>query len=360
MQIDFHHTAIYVLCRLAGMKSIYAEKVAYASQQVDNANYAHALKFENGGIFHQTRTAHENLAFLKMADVNDAFNIWLPFHFIPSGEGGDMLEALITRPHSCTIALLKEEVIAAGDQGHALHLLGIFLHIYADAFSHQDFKGFYDPYNHVKVTRSLERMTFKNRLIFEVVKRLPAIFPVGHALAAKNPDIPCAVWSYQRAGLVEERVDNLYDRFIPAVINIFDFLVDYLEENNQFGQPINSELQEKDLDIISRLLSFRGSCELRHQIWLDNLKENCFNFVDFDEVDKNLSYEKRNWFKEAVLARQETGFKRRLEYKAFNYHSFQKRDSFDRSDWTLFMRAAAIHKYKLLHEILPTCGLYIG
>ena len=37
MQIDFHHTAIYVLCRLAGMKSVHAEKVAYASQHVDDA-----------------------------------------------------------------------------------------------------------------------------------------------------------------------------------------------------------------------------------------------------------------------------------------------------------------------------------
>ena len=27
----------------------------------------------------------------------------------------------------------------------------------------------------------------------ESVKRVPAIFPVGHAVAAKNPDIPFAV-----------------------------------------------------------------------------------------------------------------------------------------------------------------------
>jgi hypothetical protein len=32
MQIDFHHTVIYVLCRLAGMVRKYAEVVAYASQ----------------------------------------------------------------------------------------------------------------------------------------------------------------------------------------------------------------------------------------------------------------------------------------------------------------------------------------
>jgi hypothetical protein len=29
MQIDLHHTGIYVLCRIAGMKSRFAEVVAY-------------------------------------------------------------------------------------------------------------------------------------------------------------------------------------------------------------------------------------------------------------------------------------------------------------------------------------------
>jgi hypothetical protein len=48
-----------------------------------------------GGVFHQIRTAHETLAFIEMADVNDAFNIWLFFHFLPAGEGVNVMEALI-------------------------------------------------------------------------------------------------------------------------------------------------------------------------------------------------------------------------------------------------------------------------
>ena len=87
MQIDFHHTAVYVLCRLAGMESVYAEKAAYASQFVDDAVYNHALKFTDGSIFHQTRTAHHQLALFRVIDVNDAFNVWLPFHFLPAGKG---------------------------------------------------------------------------------------------------------------------------------------------------------------------------------------------------------------------------------------------------------------------------------
>ena len=273
MQIDFHHTAIYVLCRLAGMKSLYAEKVAYASQQVDNANFDHALKFKNGGVFHQIRTSHEDLAFLKMVDVNDAFDVWLPFHFVPSGEG--------------------------------------------------------------------------------------AIFPVGHAVAAKNPDIPFAVWSYLRDN-EEIKVNNLKDRFIPAVIEIFKYLVDYLEVNNQYGRPITSSLSEGNMKKIIRLLKLNGSYQERHQNCLEMIQCNGFGFLDFDDVDKNLDYAKRTWFNQAVLAIKAKGIVDRIEYASYNYHKFERKNIFNKADWTLFMRAAAIHKYKLLHEILPTCGLYIG
>ncbi len=359
VEIDFHHTAIYALCRLAGMKSIYAEKVAYASQQVDNANFDHALKFKNGGVFHQTRTSHEDLAFLRMVDVNDAFNIWIPFHFLPSGEGDNMSDALVTRPEGKSITLLKKELIELGSYDYGLHYLGIFFHIYADAYSHQDFKGFFDPYNQIKVIQSEDSMTFKNYLLHQIVKRVPGIFPVGHAVAAKNPDIPFAVWSYLR-GNEEIKVNNLKDRFIPAVVNIFGYLVDYLEENPQYGRPIASSLSEENMKKIIKLLKRTGSYQQRHQNWLEMIHNNGFGFSDFDEIDSNLAYDRRSWFNKAALAVKAKGVLERLEYASYNYHKFERKNLFNKADWTLFMRAAAIHKYKLLHETLPACGLYIG
>ncbi|HLV09340.1 MAG TPA: DUF6765 family protein [Halanaerobiales bacterium] len=359
MEIDFHHTAVYVLCRLAGMRSVYAEKVAYASQQVDNANYNHAMKFENGGIFHQTRTAHEGLAFLEMIDVNDAFNVWLPFHFIPSGEGNDPIEVLITRPESKSIKLLKNYVLEAGKEEYGLHYLGIFFHIYADAFSHQDFIGFYDQYNQIELVKGMDKMSWKDYIVFKITKHLGFLFPIGHAVAAKNPDIPYVVWTYRR-GDKEITVDNLNQRFIPAVYSIYDYLQVYLDKNPQYGRSSERGLSRENMDLIIDLLKVTGSYQKRHQNWLEAIHNNAFGFKDFDDIDRELSYDKRSWFREAVVAVKAKGILQLLKYAAYNYYKFKKRDSFYRADWTLFMRAAAIHKYKLLHEILPACGIHVG
>jgi hypothetical protein len=130
MQKDFHYTAIFVLCRLAGMKSRYAEKVAYSSQQVDDAVYDHALKFDDGDIFHQTQSAHKELSFISSSDVNKSFNIWLPFHFLPAAK--DNKDKFMTEPESRTVELLKEDILNSNNQNIILYRLGIFLHLYAD------------------------------------------------------------------------------------------------------------------------------------------------------------------------------------------------------------------------------------
>ncbi|MFP4661907.1 MAG: DUF6765 family protein [Halanaerobiales bacterium] len=359
MQIDFHHTAIYVLCRLAGMDSCYAEIVAYASQQVDDATYGHALKFMNGGIFHQTRTAHAKLSLFKMVDVNDAFNVWIPFHFIPSSEGDSIMEKLITRPVSRPIELLKEEVINAGGEDYGLYWLGIFLHLYADAFSHQDFKGFYDSYNLVKLVKGHDRLTLKTCILSWLAKIFSPLLPIGHAVAAKNPDIPYAVFSYSRGGETYE-IKNLEERFLPAVKLLFEFMINYLKVNPEYGRAADTSLLDRQFDKIKELLSTEGDYHFRHQKWLESIHQNHFDFCDFNDIDRMLTYQRRSWFDKAVKANSPCSLLQWIENKTYNFHMFKKLENFSVSDWTLFMRAAAIHKYILLHKILPECGMDIG
>ncbi|MFW6023080.1 MAG: DUF6765 family protein [Halanaerobiaceae bacterium] len=362
MQIDFHHTAIYVLCRLAGMKSIYAEKTAYASQQVDDAVHGHALSFKNGGVFQQSRTSHHGLS-RKLVDISDAFNIWIPFHFLPSGEGETISEKLVTRPESKVLELLKEDIIKSGSESHGLHLLGIGLHLYADAYSHQDFKGFFNDFNDIDLLSGIEKKNILKRLLDYLMKFFSFLAPVGHGQALKNPDIPYAVWSYSRGDGEIIEVDNLKERFSPAIDSIYSFLIDFLEANPEY--KIDGKIKTyREFNVFKdkmlALLKKEGDPFERHGNWLDAIHSNDFSFKDFDNVDRSLCYDKRAWFNTAVQAMKQRSWRERLKNSYANYYTFNCRETFADSDWVKYMRAAAIHKYRLLHVILPECGLDLG
>ncbi len=358
MQKDFHFCAVYVLCRLAGMESSYAEKTAYASQQVDDAVYQHALKFENGDVFHQTQTAHKELSVLKSSDMNLSFNIWLPFHFLPAGTASE--DPYITEAESKTIQLLKEKVIKAGNKASGIHQLGIFLHLYADTYSHQGFKGFYDKSNFIKLTEGVKKLKLKDKFLKFAVINMPNLFPIGHLLAVKNPDIPYAEWKYQKRGSLHQ-VNNLEERFIPAVENIFAFIKEFLAENTEYGTPADADVLKNRMSKIRETLEYQAFLEARYQNWLDKIHNNFFEFEDFNQLDKTLNYDDRAWFKKAVKAVKvpRCSFEG-LKNRAYNYHSFYKKDGFEQSDWTLYMKAAAEHKFRVLHQILPEAGLTVS
>lgn len=359
MQIDFHHTVIYVLCRIAGMKSNYAEIVAYASQQVDDATYGHALKFKNGGVFRQTRTAHRKLS-RRLIDVSDAFEVWLPFHFLPQGEGDNIGEALITAPVAKSTELLKRDLIDSAGKPYGLHRLGIGLHVYADTFSHQDFKGYYDSHNDISLISGMEKRSFVGLVRNWLVNRLSFLPPIGHGQALKNPDIPYAKWSYQRHGEGIISVRNLEDRYIPAMKEIYRFLRDYIEKNSEYSSGVESKEYETYENKLINLLKHEGDSRERHRYWLGRIHENYFDFPDFDQIDATIEYDPRLWFRTAVEAIKAKSINEKIETWAYNFYNFNKRTGFAESNWVKFMRAAAIHKYRILHEILPACGLNIG
>ena len=95
MQLDFHFYTIYVLCRANGMPPEDSKKVAYSSQQTDDAKYNHTLKFENGGRFKQVLSAHK---FLEpgVFSLNSQHRIYVPFHFMPGNLGDGFEERMVT------------------------------------------------------------------------------------------------------------------------------------------------------------------------------------------------------------------------------------------------------------------------
>jgi hypothetical protein len=101
--------------------------------------------------------------------------------------------------------------------------------------------------------------------------------------------------------------------FLPAAKNIFIFLREFLLKNDEFGSVDENKSLDFRLSKIKETLKFRGTLEERYNNWLNKINNNYFKFEDFDNAD-----------------------------------------------WTLYMKAAAEHKYKVIHEILPQAGLSVG
>jgi hypothetical protein len=358
MQIDLHHTGIYVLCRISGIKSEYAEIVAYASQYVDDAVFGYALKFKNGGYFKQVQTAHKLLA-ARDFNLDETLEIWLPFHFLPKGEATDD-DGLITAPDAKIIALLLED-ICSSSPNYLLYRLGIGLHCFADAFSHQDFKGVNDTYNDVRLTQGVEEKGGKEnagRLPFKLLDRLNAVMAIGHCEVLNNPDIPYAEWEYSR-GAKTYRVKNLEERYLPAVNNIYQYLVYFLAKNPRYGANYKIRPFADYLERFRAVMSFQGSPEERHKNWLQKIQENFFEFTDFDETDRTLSYDAKLWFSQAVAATKVPKTTNHSLQK-YDYHIFRKKDGFEDSHWVKFMQAAAEHRFLIIRCLLPEAGIMLG
>ncbi|AZR73353.1 hypothetical protein BBF96_08135 [Anoxybacter fermentans] len=359
MQKDLHHAGTYVLCRIAGMKSKYAKIVAYAAQQVDDATHGHALKFENGGLFKQTMTAHKALSPLNL-DVSDALEVWIPFHFLPRGKSMKNPDGLITGPDSKVLKLLLEDIEKSSHSPLALYRLGIGLHCYADTFTHQDFKGFCDKHNDITLVSAVDKRGIWESLKMFFINNFTNFVPIGHVQALANPDIPNAIWSYCREDGVIIEVNNLRERFIPALESMYCFLYYYLQRNTQFKANVALKSFRFYSERLIEVLKFEGNVEERHKNWLDKIHQNYFEFEDFDEIDKTLSYDPREWFREAVEAVKVKNLLKKLEYRAYNYYLFRKKENFYNSNWVRFMRAAAEHKFVVVNDILPKCGVNVG
>ncbi|KUO66007.1 MAG: hypothetical protein APF84_00220 [Gracilibacter sp. BRH_c7a] len=359
MQIDIHHTGVYVLCRLAGMQSTYARIVAYSSQQVDDATHGRVLVFTNGDVFRQTMTAHKALS-KKNTDVSDALEVWMPFHFLPSADETNGKDPFVTTPDSKALDLLLEDLHKESDL--ALYRLGIGLHCFADTFSHQDFKGFYDSYNNVELSVDWDETNLKDKLSLLFFQLLDIFrsdaFAIGHGQVLANPDIPFVNWSYIRDGEAI-KVNNLEERFLPGLQKMYEYLVSYVSRHSKYSSGVCARPFTEYKEIFKKLLSFQCDSEERHRNWLGHIHLDGFSFEDFDETDKSLSYDPREWFNEAV-EKEKVDLRNRWHYRLYNYYKFSKKQGFNDSHWVKYMQAANQHKQAIIYEILPRSGVNIG
>lgn len=350
MQIDFHFYTIYALARAAGFTPDDAYTVAYASQHTDDAKYEDALEFQNGGRFQQVLTSHRFFD-LKALDKKTCYRIWIPFHFLPGNLGVEFYERMVTRPGSTIAQRLIDDLLNSHSRPYLLHRLGIFLHFYADTWSHQNFLGLErDDLNDVKrlSVKDLEKGFFKSLLGKLKENILEYAAPkLGHAQAGTIPDEPYREWKYENYLGKKFDISNV-ERSLDAAQNCYQAMLKFL---GQFpGLSQNKPMPWHEITgKIRKLFETNGELEDRVRSWKDAISAGEFG-LKAEGRDANLDYDDREWFREAVKVDKPPEGKQQFEWKP----------GFESSHWKYFHDAGAFHRFTVLHEVLPEHGMICG
>lgn len=252
MQIDFHYCVTKILALKAGFDDKQAQKIAYASQFVDDETNHKPFRIKNSSMnfvpeclknfprfknnkFDPIRTAHKGVQYLAglLPDVQK--NIYIPFHFIPS----EKYDAAKHNEKNFSFTVIPNSPFAQELVDHAIENLkqefepypqkliglGIALHSYADTFSHQFFSG----NRNVKDNDIHEIETCflgKWNKIGSLRQLYQNIFPsVGHSEAGILPDLTYPKWRYRKEKNGEPVMRDNVEIFMTASKFIFEYLL---------------------------------------------------------------------------------------------------------------------------------------
>lgn len=350
MQTDFHFYAVYALARCAGFAANHARTVAYASQHTDDAIYGHALEFKNGGRFQQVLSAHR-LFHPRTISKTTCYQIWIPFHFLPGNSGVDFHERMLCRPGGMVAQRLLEDLAASRRKPYLLHRLGIALHVCADTWSHQNFLGLpHGTFNDVVRLKVRNETSASLKELFARIRKEVLEYGapmLGHAQAGTIPDEPWREWRYQNRAGASFEVSNP-SRFLDAAQGCYFFLARFLAAFPEFSAATSApwhNLAPPLRGLFARQESLAG----RQTAWQEAIADGEPGFAAGRE-DRGIAYDDRQWFREAVTVKKDPDLQ----------DAYERREGFETSHWKYFHDAAAFHRFTVLHEILPECGMVCG
>ena len=165
MQTDMHFYGTYVLARAAGLLPDHAKTLAYAAQFVDDSTQQDSEPHQDGGLLYGIATAHHDhqCVINRTVQPDEQRRVWVPFHFLPGGDGESLGEKLLcVKDSQIAREMLEHHAEKALDQPFGFELLGIAAHVYMDTFSHYGFSGISSEYNKVDED-SLKLIGVKNK-----------------------------------------------------------------------------------------------------------------------------------------------------------------------------------------------------
>lgn len=285
MKTDMHYFGVYALARAAGMRPGPAEIVATASEYTDDAVWDKEAFLEDGRCILAELTGHRLLDF-KNADNEDQRKVWLPFHFLPGGEGKTPTDRLLCGKNSPVAKkMVKRNTAIAAQAPYGLYLMGITAHVYADTFAHDGFMGANHSYNAI-AAGSIELEVAENGVLDYIQNKakqflegvvaygLSQTFPLGHAAATTYPDRPYLRWRYVRAadGKTVER-ENPKD-YLDACRAMHEMFQDYLEKVPKHGQSRTAKQWRQIRHGLKKIIELEADKPARIRAWKKAIREN--------------------------------------------------------------------------------------
>lgn len=323
MDVEFHYYMTYLVAAKAGFGPEDAFTIANACQYVDDNDMI--LEVDKGEASAYRNYISQTMNILK--PKAKLFRIYPLFHFIPGNprkstawrKDGKM-HWLNTTPNSENAIRIFEAALATED----FHRIGVACHAYADTWAHQNFVGYYEPFN--AMDDPLDQVTPN----------------IGHADAGHNPDWPALVWRDRR--LLNERVDNKAN-FLDAAEQMLRRLTNHVDPQvSEAGVNKKAEELRQDLDWAigerDQSNSYKGERTARYRELSDRASYGDRELVKYDED---------LWLEEA-LNENVRGLRDRGDFTLARWDPFtdkytwKDRQNFMQTSWFRFQEAVKDHQ----------------
>lgn len=366
MQIDMHYYGTYVLARAAGLDREFATRVATAAQLVDDYDKNMSEPLADGSMLFVHPSAHGVTDF-KNLDTNDQRLVWVPFHFLPGGEGKNLSERLLCVKDSKIAIEMLTHHASQPECAYFPELVGIAAHVYADTWSHWGFSGVQSDLNrivdttlvpdseltleikaHIVAKHEQQKVKYRKAQQVSVLQRIVSflressrahfadLFALGHGGAGEYPDRPYLKWSYdwqagERSPRHMER-DNVAD-FLAACEHLHGFFARIAAGRGKIGtEPFESMRQH-----VAEIMEYQGKQDERVDLWVQALRQGAPFVTQGEELPE---YEGKKMV---------SAFTALTEASAMQQHPLFP-----------FLLAVEAHRTYVLRDLLPRHGLLVA
>ena len=365
-----HYYGTYALARAAGLRQDAARVIATAAQYVDDSTgLPNAVVHPDGARFHIDASSHHPFNLPANNNLDDQQLVWVPFHFLPGGEGTTQSQKLMCVKNSRFAQAMRDHHLDQEKAFFWLELMGITAHVYADTFAHYGFSGVSSRCNRVlpdsiktenfsDTKGFLDRFfakfgqqnafeNFRNRISGALGQAGTMLNPeatgaLGHGAVATLPDQPYLRWSYSYemplyAGTPSVARDNAQD-YEDAAAALYAMFRQVGARMPQYaegpGLAFDTDVQPK----VRQIIRTEAPTADRIEIWKTAMASGTF----LGRAETIPPYNADDW--------------RGDVQKLSTYPTAQ--DATTQSAYR-FHRAAHIHRNYVLMELLPRMGVYI-